>query len=155
MYLSDWRTDFAILRNKFQAVPRLVPGVSREDQGLYCSALFLTSFVWKWENGKKREMRNEKMRYWEKRKWENEKIKNMRIWDSKRRNVKMSREDQDLYIALHSHESDRIWQWEKKKEKRRCVYIALYSAQQVLSGDEDEKMRLTLLLFFNSAALNF
>ena len=57
MYLSDWRTDFAILRNKFQAVPRLVPGVSREDQGLYCSALFLTSFVWKWENEKKREMR--------------------------------------------------------------------------------------------------
>ena len=79
----------------------------------------------------------------------------MRIWDSKRRNVKMSREDQDLYIALHSHESDRIWQWEKKKEKRRCLYIALYSAQQVLSGDEDEKMRLTLLLFSNSAALNF
>ena len=98
----------------------------------------------KWEN---EVLRKEKMRNWEN--------KNMRIWDSKRRNVKMSREDQDLYIALHSHESDRIWQWEKKKEKRRCVYIALYSAQQVLSGDEDEKMRLTLLLFFNSAALNF
>ena len=29
---------------------------------------------------------------------------------------KCQKEDLDLYIALHSQESDRIWQWEKKKE---------------------------------------
>ena len=29
--------------------------------------------------------------------------------------------------------------------KIQCLYIALHFAQQVLSGDEDKKMRLTLL----------
>ena len=124
MYLSDWRTDFAILRNKFQAVPRLVPGVSREDQGLYCSALFLTSFVWKWENGKKREMRNEKMRYWEKRKWEIEKIKICEYGIVKGEMWKCQGKTKIctlLCTLMKVTESDS----EKRKRKKEDVYILL------------------------------